>query len=142
MSFAFRVTDQSWSDDYKRRTIKSVTIHCGDVSIVTMGANDATTSMFRGAVSAAQRAKRAETLGDRVTGSNGRIIMFGGARPRPRQQTRSPVRIPDFTTAARAELDELLRREGHNSFAAWRRANPVRSEEARWLERKRAEARR
>ena len=44
MSFAFRATDQDWSEDYTKRTIRSVALHRGDVSIVTMGANPATTS--------------------------------------------------------------------------------------------------
>jgi hypothetical protein len=43
MSFAFRVTDQEWSEDYSQRTIRSVVLHKGDVSIVTYGANDAST---------------------------------------------------------------------------------------------------
>lgn len=43
MSFAFRVTDQEWSEDRSQRTIRSVALHKGDVSIVTYGANDAST---------------------------------------------------------------------------------------------------
>jgi HK97 family phage prohead protease len=39
MSFAFRATDQEWSSDYGHRTIRSVAMHKGDVSIVTHGAN-------------------------------------------------------------------------------------------------------
>ena len=44
MSFAFRATDQDWNDDYTNRLIRSVSIHRGDVSIVTMGANPTTSS--------------------------------------------------------------------------------------------------
>jgi HK97 family phage prohead protease len=40
MSFAFRVTDQSWDDNYTQRTIRSVEMY--DVSAVTYPANDAT----------------------------------------------------------------------------------------------------
>jgi uncharacterized protein len=47
MSFAFRATDQAWNEDYSHRTIKSVAMHRGDVSIVTMGANPATTSTIQ-----------------------------------------------------------------------------------------------
>lgn len=43
MSFAFRVTDQEWSEDRSQRLIRSVALHKGDVSIVTYGANDAST---------------------------------------------------------------------------------------------------
>lgn len=41
-SFAFLVTDQEWSDDWTLRSIKSVSLHRGDISLVTMGANEAT----------------------------------------------------------------------------------------------------
>lgn len=43
MSFAFRATEQEWDEDYTTRTIKAVNIHRGDVSMVTHGANSATT---------------------------------------------------------------------------------------------------
>jgi HK97 family phage prohead protease len=50
MSFAFRVTDQTWSDDRTQRLIRSVALHKGDVSIVTHGANDASTGGLAGAL--------------------------------------------------------------------------------------------
>lgn len=40
-SFAFRVTKQSWNDARDVRTIQSVDINRGDVSICNEGANDA-----------------------------------------------------------------------------------------------------
>lgn len=39
MSFAFLVTDDSWNDDLTVRTIKSLSLHRGDVSVVNQGAN-------------------------------------------------------------------------------------------------------
>lgn len=42
MSFAFRVTRQSWSPDYDQRRIVEYNIHRGDVSVVNFGANPAT----------------------------------------------------------------------------------------------------
>lgn len=39
MSFAFRVLDQSWNDDYDERTIREVSLDRGDVSAVNYGAN-------------------------------------------------------------------------------------------------------
>ncbi len=42
MSFAFRVTEQSWSPDYDQRDILQCNIHQGDVSLVNYGANPAT----------------------------------------------------------------------------------------------------
>lgn len=41
-SFAFRCDSDVWNEDYTERTVKSLTIHGGDVSVVTRGANPAT----------------------------------------------------------------------------------------------------
>jgi HK97 family phage prohead protease len=43
MSFAFRATEQAWNEDRTERLIRSVSLHKGDVSIVTAGANPAAT---------------------------------------------------------------------------------------------------
>lgn len=50
MSFAFVVDGergQEWSDDYTQRTIKSVSIHRGDVSVVNQGASETTSASIR-----------------------------------------------------------------------------------------------
>lgn len=47
MSFAFQVTDQDWNDDFTARSIRSVSLHRGDVSVVNQGANDASTATIR-----------------------------------------------------------------------------------------------
>lgn len=47
MSFAFQATDSDWSDDFTKRRIKTVSIHRGDVSVVNMGANPASTATVR-----------------------------------------------------------------------------------------------
>lgn len=47
MSFAFRASDDLWSDDYSKRTIRTAELHRGDVSIVTYGASAATTVSMR-----------------------------------------------------------------------------------------------
>lgn len=47
MSFAFRCMDDTWSDDYGIRTVKTAEIHRGDVSIVTYGASPTTSSSLR-----------------------------------------------------------------------------------------------
>lgn len=39
MSFAFRVLDQDWNDDFDERTIREVSLDRGDVSAVNYGAN-------------------------------------------------------------------------------------------------------
>jgi len=46
MSFAFRVTDQKWNDDYTQRSIREVKLF--DVSVVTYPANPATSVKLRG----------------------------------------------------------------------------------------------
>lgn len=47
MSFAFRVLRQEWDEEYTDRTIKEVSIHRGDVSVVNYGANDGTSVSLR-----------------------------------------------------------------------------------------------
>lgn len=47
MSFAFRVTRQTWDEDYENREIAEVNIDRGDVSVVNQGANPATTFSMR-----------------------------------------------------------------------------------------------
>lgn len=47
MSFAFRVVRQRWSPDFTTRRILQVNLHRGDVSVVTYGANDATSAAIR-----------------------------------------------------------------------------------------------
>lgn len=48
MSFAFRVMKQQWSPDYSQRDILEYSLHRGDVSVVTYGANPATSVDLRG----------------------------------------------------------------------------------------------
>jgi uncharacterized protein len=43
-SFAFKVNDQRWSDDYENRELLDVDINRGDVSLVSMGANPNTSA--------------------------------------------------------------------------------------------------
>ena len=51
-SFAFYASQQSWSEDYKRREIHAATLHKGDVSVVDFGANEKTSVWIDGAVAA------------------------------------------------------------------------------------------
>jgi HK97 family phage prohead protease len=50
MSFAFRVVDDVWTEDYSEREITQVNLHRGDVSVVTFGANPHTMAMVRAAL--------------------------------------------------------------------------------------------
>lgn len=47
MSFAFRATEQDWSEDYTQRTILAAEIHRGDVSVVSYGASPSTSLSLR-----------------------------------------------------------------------------------------------
>jgi HK97 family phage prohead protease len=47
MSFAFRVTRQEWSPDWMQRDITEYSLHRGDVSVVTYGANPTTSVALR-----------------------------------------------------------------------------------------------
>jgi HK97 family phage prohead protease len=49
MSFAFQATDDDWSDDYTKRSIRSASIHRGDVSVVNQGANPLAAASIRSA---------------------------------------------------------------------------------------------
>jgi hypothetical protein len=47
MSFGFRTIEDSWNNDMTRRTLKSLDLNGGDVSVVTYPANPNTTVGFR-----------------------------------------------------------------------------------------------
>jgi HK97 family phage prohead protease len=46
-SFAFRVREQEWDADYRKRDLLDLGLHKGDVSVVNFGANDSTTAGIR-----------------------------------------------------------------------------------------------
>jgi HK97 family phage prohead protease len=52
MSFAFRVKDQVWDDNYTNRTITEVSLHKGDVSVVNFGMNPGTRAILQQGVEA------------------------------------------------------------------------------------------
>ncbi len=52
MSFAFRVTDQTWDTSYSHRTINSLSLEKGDVSVVNYGMNPGTRAVLSDAVGA------------------------------------------------------------------------------------------
>jgi HK97 family phage prohead protease len=52
MSFAFRVKDQVWDDNYTNRTITEVSLHKGDVSVVNYGMNPGTRAVLEQGVEA------------------------------------------------------------------------------------------
>lgn len=52
MSFGFRVTEQDWSDDFTKRTIRNLNLDMGDVSIVNHGMNPNTSAVLSAGVEA------------------------------------------------------------------------------------------
>jgi HK97 family phage prohead protease len=56
MSFAFRATDDDWSEDRSKRVIRSLTLHKGDVSFVSQPANESTSVALRRRASARKKA--------------------------------------------------------------------------------------
>lgn len=50
MSFAFRVKQNTWSDNETQRSLDEVSLHKGDVSIVTFGANPYTSATLRSVI--------------------------------------------------------------------------------------------
>lgn len=50
MSFGFRVKDQKWNKDYSHRIITEVSLHKGDVSVVSYGMNPTTSAQLSDAV--------------------------------------------------------------------------------------------
>lgn len=50
MSFAFRALEDEWSENDTKRLVRSATIHRGDVSVVTRGANTNTTASIRSVI--------------------------------------------------------------------------------------------
>lgn len=80
MSFAFRATKQDWNSNKTERILHSVTVHRGDVSIVSRAANPSATAGLRAEnLTLEQREAVVERVGQRVCG---------------------PYSIPDFRTAS------------------------------------------
>lgn len=72
MSFAFRATQQDWDEPMTNRVIREVSIHRGDVSMVTHGANSATTAsvMMRSAQEAEATRETPEIVSQPLHRSN------------------------------------------------------------------------
>jgi len=121
MSFAFRVTDQEWDEECENRTIRSVDLHQGDVSVVTYGANPATSSTMRSA--AGNTTRRAEVgptrrgapapmhamtrIELRAELSGGLIVIRAAERPSHRRVRSGRSVTPDSTARARRRMAAL-----------------------------------
>jgi HK97 family phage prohead protease len=92
-SFAFRATQQTWSDDKTERSIRECNIHRGDVSLVTTAANPNATAGLRAEdLTLEQRERVAERVGNRMCGPYS--AMAHDLREAPRG--RSQIVVPPF----------------------------------------------
>ena len=90
MSFAFRVERQSWSADRTLRTIESVDLHRGDVSVCTFGANPNTSVTAR-----SRTGRRGSSLA--TYQARARALELAGPRTKAgRRTSRSPMTAADI----------------------------------------------
>jgi HK97 family phage prohead protease len=117
MSFAFRATDQKWNEDYTQRTLLAVSIHRGDVSVVNMGANEASTAQVRSRdkaselVSPEQLRRRTRMERQRVKELRflGELRRTGRRRPAPPRRG-SELVSPEQLRREREVLERIRRR--------------------------------
>jgi HK97 family phage prohead protease len=105
MSIGFRATGQSWNEDRTERTISEVSLHRGDVSIVSSAASPTSTAMLRSSVTLEQRKALAARIGDRVCGPWGYVY----------EEPAGPLTVARSDTA-------LLVARGYHSLAKANRA--------------------
>jgi HK97 family phage prohead protease len=114
MSFAFRVKQDEWNDDYTDRRLMEVSLHKGDVSVVNFGANPATSVQLNSASDALEllaaldpdaamaelRSEGAPDL-DRIVRARDNVIALHRAAAGPRKRPRLSV------AEARAMEDDI-----------------------------------
>lgn len=79
MSFAFRTIRQEWNEDYTERTLTEVSIHRGDVSVVTFGANPYTDANLRALLAQIEKAPEALVAELRASGVEDPIAVVRSA---------------------------------------------------------------
>lgn len=113
MSIAFRATDDEWSERDTKRVVRSATIHKGDVSIVTHGANPATSLGLRELVGVfEERAGARHSAADRaeIEDAIGRLqkLLEGSepeSEPEPSQPDPAALMARSDVDLARAGLE-------------------------------------
>ncbi len=118
MSFAFRATEQEWSEDRSQRVIRSVNLHRGDVSIVTMGANSHTTAEVSirsedgeyevrvGKALSKAKEKQIKDLADKLAEAGDELsgLLPPEPEPDPVSVWEGLAALPDLTTRAAQQL--------------------------------------
>jgi HK97 family phage prohead protease len=106
MSFAFRVTDQDWSEDYAKRRINSLEIHRGDVSVVSYGASPTTNATLRAEEVRRQARAAALVRPDRALETQLRLLAARGrSSTSPARRSAKPLPV-DW----RAQYEALRRK--------------------------------
>ncbi len=102
MSFAFRVNDQVWANDFTDRTITEVNLSRGDVSVVSFGANPATVAALRAAL--ADEDVRAQLFAE----LEGRVLTTADVNPaEPEPEPVIEVVEPELVDVEVAELVDV-----------------------------------
>ena len=106
MSFAFRATDDEWSERDTKRVVRSATIHKGDVSIVTHGANETTTSSLRSVLDVLEhRVAKRNSAADQAELKEiiAKATSLLEPEPEPETETEAVASVP--TLAPRSYMD-------------------------------------
>jgi hypothetical protein len=107
MSFAFRALDEEWDDEWTHRSLRSVDIHRGDVSIVSYGASSTTTATLRSSEARAFIGDLERRSGERLPAAFARTLFaeLTGTEPEEREEPPpAAIVIPDHTKRARLRL--------------------------------------
>jgi HK97 family phage prohead protease len=114
MSFMFFATDDDWDDRRGHRVVRSLSLHRGDVSAVTAGANPYTSLSMRSLggdeydMPLEVRERRIRELGRRVTGRTSMLLADAPSAGRPGPVVaRTRFVLPDHTSPAKARLAAL-----------------------------------
>lgn len=100
MSFAFRVTDQDWDTSYSHRTIRSLNLEKGDVSVVNYGMNPGTQAIISDGVGALAQLSNKELVELRKLDQNqvrravANLMAISGAPVAPGMGSIQPGALP------------------------------------------------
>jgi HK97 family phage prohead protease len=103
-SFAFSGAKSEWDEDYTQRRITSLSLHRGDVSVVSLGANPATSVTMRSRIARARPSLDTFRARGYVLGARGRGYSAGGRRWRRPNATTSPRSSQSWRRVTTIEL--------------------------------------
>lgn len=119
MSFAFRVKAQTWSDDESQRYLNEVSLHKGDVSIVSFGANPYTSATLRSAFRAIANGELGERELAELRAMNevGRAVAIIGGRRKEGQEDESRDLAPNIIVGNKSAFAQQIHDMALNSGA-------------------------